>query len=249
MHLIKIGIVHEIVRYPVKSMAGTSVESAELGWHGLAGDRRFAYRRLDDRSGFPWLNGSRLPELLLYHPHSLGEDTSDPLPTHVRTPSGEDLELSSEALRSEIAARFGSDVELMNLKNGIFDDAYVSVISLPTVARICQDAGLHVDTRRFRANIVLETNDPAEFREDAWIGGTLSFGGSTPEAEVAITAGDVRCMMINLDPDNARQDARVLKAAVRLNKTIAGVYGVVVRTGTVRVGQEVSFKYTNQNGA
>ena len=47
-------------------------------------------------------------------------------------------------------------------------------------------------------------------------------------------------MMINLDPDTGRQDGRVLKAVVRLNANNAGVYGMVVQTGTIRVGETVS---------
>jgi hypothetical protein len=47
-------------------------------------------------------------------------------------------------------------------------------------------------------------------------------------------------MMINLDPDTGTQDARVLKTVVRLNNNNAGVYGTVVQTGTIRVGQPVS---------
>jgi uncharacterized protein YcbX len=66
--MIELGHVCELVRYPVKSMAGTVMESAFLGWHGLDGDRRFAFRRLGDDSGFPWLTASRVAELLLYHP-------------------------------------------------------------------------------------------------------------------------------------------------------------------------------------
>ena len=53
--LIEIGHVEAIFRYPVKSMAGERLEVANLGWHGLDGDRRLAFRRMDDRSGFPWL--------------------------------------------------------------------------------------------------------------------------------------------------------------------------------------------------
>src|SRR5258706_15708620 len=92
---IQIGHVRELVRYPVKSMAGVATESAFLGWHGLDGDRRFAFRRLGDDSGFPWLSASRFPELLRYHPFGLDESTGEPLPTHVRTPAGTDAELRS----------------------------------------------------------------------------------------------------------------------------------------------------------
>ena len=44
-----IGVIAALFRYPVKSMAGESLDSADLGWHGLDGDRRLAFRRLEDR--------------------------------------------------------------------------------------------------------------------------------------------------------------------------------------------------------
>ena len=235
----ELGRVCELVRYPVKSMAGTVTESAFLGWHGLDGDRRFAFRRLGDDSGFPWLTASRIPELLLYRPFGLDENTGEPLPTHVRTPAGTQVELRSVELQREVADRFGSGVELMKLKHGIFDEAPVSLISLPTIAGIGTEAGMDLDRRRFRANIVLETADREPFLEDGWVGATLVFGNNEPRPAVSVTLRDVRCMMINLDPDTSTQDARVLKTVVRLNKNNAGVYGTVVQTGTIRVGDPV----------
>jgi uncharacterized protein YcbX len=236
-----IGHVRELVRYPVKSMAGTPGESAFLGWHGLNGDRRFAFRRVGDQSGFPWLSASRLPELLLYHPFGLDESTGEPLPTHVHTPTGAEVELRGARLESEIAERFRGPVELMQLKHGIFDDASVSVINRTTIDTICREAGVESDTRRFRANVLLDTDGEEPFAEDTWVGGRLVFGDSESGAAVSVTARDVRCMMINLDPDTAKQeDGRVLKAVVRLNANNAGVYGTVVQTGTIHVGQAVS---------
>jgi hypothetical protein len=47
--------------------------------------------------------------------------------------------------------------------------------------------------------------------------------------------------MINLDPDTAQQDPRIMKAAVRLNGNNAGVYGGVARTGHLTLGQPVHF--------
>jgi hypothetical protein len=51
---------------------------------------------------------------------------------------------------------------------------------------------------------------------------------------------DERCVMVNLDPDTAESDSRVMKTVVRLNENYAGVYGTVVRTGELRVGQVVT---------
>src|SRR5690349_7488846 len=93
--IVQIGHVHQLVRYPVKSMAGVATNSAVLGWHGLQGDRRFAFRRLNDHSGYPWLSASRLPELLLYQPLGLDENAEEPTPTHVRTPAGARVEIES----------------------------------------------------------------------------------------------------------------------------------------------------------
>src|SRR5262245_31810169 len=132
--IIHLGHVHELPRYHVKSMAGVRTDSTFLGWHGLKGDRRLAFRRLEDNSGFPWLSASRLPELLLYEPFGIDENEEEPLPTHVRTPEGISLALRSDELRSSITEKFGSEVELMKLKHGIFDEASVSVINLATIS-------------------------------------------------------------------------------------------------------------------
>jgi uncharacterized protein YcbX len=234
-----IGRVREIVRYPVKSMAGVGMETAFLGWRGLAGDRRFAFRRAGADGGMPWLTASRLPELLLYQPIEFDGTSGEPLPTHVRTPSGATVELRSESLRAEIAARFGSDVALMMLRNGIFDEAAVSVISEATIAGIGREAGLTLDRRRFRANILLETERSDPFHEDAWVGGTLSFGDGREGPAVSVTMPDERCVMVDLDPETAAREPRIMKTVVRLNGNHAGVYATVVRTGTIRIGDRV----------
>jgi hypothetical protein len=211
-----------------------------LGWHGLDGDRRFAFRRMEDGGGFPWLTAGRLPELLLYQPVGVDDVSGEPLPTHVRTPAGLHLQLRSTELDSEISERFGERVELMNLKHGIFDEATISVINLATIAGIGREAGLELDRRRFRANVVVESESPEPFLEDGWVGGTLVFGDRNPRPAVSVTMPDLRCVMINFDPDTAEKDGRVMKTVVRLNENNAGVYATVVRTGAIRVGDRVN---------
>jgi len=236
---IELGRISAIFRYPVKSMAGQSGDDARLGWHGLDGDRRFAFRRLADASGFPWLTASRLPELLLYQPVGRDASTEEPLPTHVRTPEGVELELRGAALRDDVSRRWGGDVELLRLNHGIFDEASLSVIGLGTIRGIEREVGRPVDRRRFRPNVVVETNDDAPFGEDEWVGGTLVFGAPRSGAAASVTMRDERCMMINLNPDTAKQDPALLKAVVRMNQNTAGVYGTVVRAGEIFVGQAV----------
>ena len=238
----KIGNVKAIYRYPVKSMAGELLDVARLGWHGIEGDRRLAFRRLSDKSGFPWLIASKLPQLLLYKPFGLDNNTAEPLPTHVCTPDGKEYELRSNELREELSGRDGSDVELMNLKHGIFDEACISVISLGTVRCVQRESGRDVDLRRFRPNIVIETDSAEPFEEDRWVGQTLMFGEGNSGAALSVTMRDERCVMVNLDPDTAERDPAVMKTVVRMNENYAGVYGTVVRAGELRVGQVVTLE-------
>ena len=234
---IEIGRVAGLFRYPIKSMPGTSMESVALGWHGLAGDRRFAFHRVTDKVGFPWLNANRLPMLSLYQPI-----LHDDVPTHVLTPDGAVLEIYSEELRQELSTRFGKEVELMQIDRGIFDEASVSLISTSTIHGLAQKLAKEIDHRRFRPNILLETTQSKCFGEDEWVGGTLIFGEAETGAAISVTLRDPRCNTINLDPDTAEQDSSVLKTVAQMNECNAGIYGTVVRTGTLTVGQKVWLK-------
>jgi uncharacterized protein len=237
--LMPLGHIHELTRYPVKSMAGVATKSAFLGWHGLQGDRRFAFRRLNDNTGFPWLSASKLPELVLYQPLGLDENAEEPVPTQVRTPEGMVFALASSELQHSVATKLGSAVELMKLRHGIFDEADISVITLATMSAISREAGQDLDTRRFRANIVLASDLAQPFVENDWVGCRLVFGDNELAPMLTVTMRDLRCMMINIDPDTGKQNPLVMKTAVRLNENFAGAYGTVTRTGQISVGQSV----------
>jgi uncharacterized protein YcbX len=220
-------------------MGGERLEAAQLGWHGLDGDRRLAFRRIEDRSGFPWLTAGKLPDLLLFAPRR-GEDAApEDLPMHVRTPNGEEMPVFGEDLATEVGRRHGAPVQMMHLKHGVFDDASISVIASDTVCEIARLAGVSPDVRRFRPNVLVRLLRPVPFQEDEWVGGVLSFGEGDDAPAIAVTKRDVRCAMLNLDPDSARPAPGVMKAVVRANRNNAGIYGAVTRIGLVAVGQTV----------
>jgi len=237
--LTEIGYVEAIFRYPVKSMGGERLEAANLGWHGLEGDRRLAFRRLDDRGGFPWLSASKLPDLLLFAPQRRPDGAQGDLPTHIRTPDGEEMPIFGEDLATEVGRRYGSPVQMMHLKNGIFDDANISVIASDTVHEIGRLSGRSLDVRRFRPNVVVRLLRSLPFQEDEWVGSVLSFGEGDDAPAITATMRDLRCSMVNLDPDSASPAPEVMKAIVRANQNNAGVYGAVTRVGRVAVGQPI----------
>ena len=235
----EIGHIEAIFRYPVKSMRGERLEVATMGWHGLDGDRRLAFRRMDDRSGFPWLSASKLPDLLLFAPHRLEEGTQGELPTHVRTPDCEVMPVFSPDLATEVGRRYGAPVQMMQLKHGIFDEASISVIASDTVREVGRLAGRSLDVRRFRPNVVVRLLRSVPFQEDEWVGGVLSFGEGDDAPAITVTMRDVRCSMVNLDPDSATPAPEVQKTIVRVNQNNAGVYGAVTRIGQLAVGQTI----------
>lgn len=224
-------------------MRGEPLDAAHLGWHGLGGDRRLAVRRVDNRSEFPWLSASKLPELLLFTPLRRGDGAEGDIPTHVRTPEGEDLPVFGDDLAAEIGRRYGATVQMMQLKHGIFDEAPISVIALDTVCEIARLAGRSPDVRQFRPNIVIRTLRSAPFQEDEWLGGVLSFGESDKAPAITVTLCDQRCAMLNLDPDTATPAPEMLKAAVRANQNNAGIYGAVTRTGRLEAGQTIFLRW------
>ena len=236
---IEIGHVEAIFRYPVKSMRGEQVETAKLGWHGIDGDRRLAFRRIDDRGGFPWLTASKLPDLLLFTPHRREDGAQAEIPTHVRTPDGEDLPVFGEDLATEVGRRYGAPVQMMHLKHGIFDDASISVIASDTVREIGRLAGQSADVRRFRPNVLVRLLRSVPFQEDEWLGGVLTFGEGVDAAAITVTTRDVRCSMVNLDPDSASGAPEMMKAVVGANQNNAGIYGTVTRIGQLAVGQSI----------
>jgi uncharacterized protein YcbX len=155
------------------------------------------------------------------------------------TPDGEDLDVESDALRAELEARHGAPVHLMRISRGAPDAAAVSAIGLGTLRALGERIGLPLDVRRFRQNVYLETTEGEPDVEDGWVGRLLVFGEGEGAASVRILRPDHRCMMVNLDPDTARQTPAVLREIAQSRGNRAGLYCSVETIGPLRVGDPV----------
>ena len=210
-----------------------------MGWHGIDGDRRLAFRRVDDRSGFPWLTASKLPELILFSPQHRKDSAEEDVPMYIRAPDGGEMAVFGDELAAEVGRRYGAPVQMIQLKQGIFDEACISVITSDTVREIGRLAERSLDTRRFRPNVAVRLLRPVPFQEDEWLGSVLSFGEKDDAPAITVTMRDVRCSMVNLDPDSAAAAPEVLKTIVRANQNNAGIYGAVTCVGRLSVGQSI----------
>ena len=226
------GIVSGLWRYPVKSMAGEALASADLSWAGLAGDRRWAFVRPDSQdSGFPWHTIREFPQMSDYVALLSEPARPDRSCVSVRTPDGDMYDVTDPRL----AAQLGTGLRVMRLDRGAFDAMPVSVISHSTVSALSILAQVPSNELRFRPNVVVTLDSGAPFEEDDWVGSAVRIGSVV----VRIDRRDSRCIIVNVDPATGQPGSRMLKVIGATRRACAGVYGTTVAPGLIRVGDPV----------
>lgn len=236
---IEVGLVKELYRFPVKSMRGESIAETHVYWHGVDGDRRHAFVRADNRSGFPWLTGRELPQLLQYEPRYLRPDDVVDSPVEVKLPDGRILAIDDPELNRELAEAYGKPVNLIKIGRGAFDSQTISVMSTATVTALGEAIGTAVTSLRFRQNIIIEPFDEQPFVEERWLDNSLVFGNKPDGLRLRLNRRIQRCVMINIDPETSEKDPAVLQTVAQTRQNCAGVFGSTERPGMIRVGDVV----------
>lgn len=228
----EVGRVAGLWRYPVKSMAPEALACAEVGWHGVAGDRRWAFVRAgQEGNGFPWLTIRERPALWRYQPRLVDQARPDQTAVRVRTPAGVELDVVDPAL----AAELGAGVQVMKLDRGAFDTLPLALISSQTLAGLGALVGRALAVQRFRPNILIDGPDGAAYPEDAWVGATIRIGAT----RLRVDKRDQRCVMVNVDPATGARDPVILRTITRVRQACLGVYGSVATPGAIAVGDPV----------
>ena len=225
------GSVAQLWRYPVKSMAGEHLESVDVSWHGLAGDRRWGFvREGREHGGFPWLTIRDRPDMARYQPRLADPARPDRSPVVVTTAPGIELDVADPALAAELGAR------ALKLDRGAFDALPLSLVTTQSVAALGTLAGRPLTVGRFRPNLLVDAGGDG-FPEEAWVGCTLRVG----EALLRVDRRDRRCDVDDVDPATGERDPDpvVLRAITRHRRAQLGVYGSTVRPGRVAVGDAV----------
>src|SRR3954464_5669460 len=227
-----VGRVAALWRYPVKSMAGEALSEADVAWHGLSGDRRWAFVREGlERSGFPWLTIRERADMWHHEPSFEDPGRPDASKTIVRTPSG----TSFDVVDPELAAELGHGARVIKQNRGVFDAMPLSLITTQTVASGGGWVGPDLEPRGSRPNLLGEARSGEPFEEDGWIGSELRVGG----VRVRLDQRDSRCVIVNTDPASGSRDPAVLKALAKRRESCAGVYGSTVEPGRIAVGDPV----------
>jgi uncharacterized protein YcbX len=260
-----VGRVQAIWRYPVKSLRGERVESAEVTSNGLAGDRAYALRdRVTNRvmSGKRW---ARLFECAARYPDGPDAPPEIALADGRRVPIdraaaalsswlGRDIEVvhavPDEMNQYEIAIQTVEDIEAGVDQSAIeagdfpcppgsfFDAAPLHVLTDATLnaLRTAYPDG-RFDVRRFRPNVFVATDGAVGYPEDGWSGRTLAIGG---QVRASVLMGTIRCVMTTLPQEDLPRDPRILRTVAQQAGGNAGVYATIDLRGTIRVGDAVA---------
>src|SRR5919108_3628612 len=209
--------VAEIWRYPVKSLAGERLDTAELRQDGIPGDRRVLVFDVQTRR----LITSRT------HPNLLGlKATLSPYgEALINGKPWDDLE-SARAIM--LAA--GPSARLISW------DGLERFDVLPLL--VATDGAIEAfgyDHRRLRPNIVIGGVQGLAERE--WPGRRARIG----EAVIGFAKLRGRCVMTTYDPDTLTQDYRVLRHIVREFEGTIALDTAVIQGGHVAVGDPVEF--------
>jgi uncharacterized protein len=229
----RVGRVAGLWRYPVKSMGAETLAEVDVSWHGLAGDRRWAFMRKDvAHNGFPWLTIRERHDMSQYRPSFLEPDRPDKSPVVVRTPSGRDFDIADPPLAAEL---YPNGLQLLKQNQGIFDTFPLSLITTRTIADLGTRLGTTLDVQRFRPNFLVEPADDVQFPEDAWVGCVLRIGG----LRMRVDKRDGRCAVITVDPVTTKRNTEILRTVARDRQGCLGVYASTVEPGHVSLNDSV----------
>ena len=164
-----LGRVREIWVFPVKSMSGTRVESAEVDAGGLVGDRAWA---VVDEDGAT-VTAATAPRLREVVPHLVEGQLRLDVP-------GSGAGLAVDAVGGALSSFIGRPVRLEH-RDGA---GYVDVAPLHLVSTASMSDATHAedcdscDIAAPRANLVLDLG-PEGGSERDWVGRTVSAGAAT----------------------------------------------------------------------
>lgn len=228
-----IGTVAALNRFPVKSMAGEALQVAEIDWQGMEGDRQYAFYFRESGSRFPWLTGRDWSEMVLHAARFADPDAPKTSKVEVTAPDGWTGHIDDAELLERLAVAAGAPIGLIQLAIGAYDSMPVSVVTTAAHGWVETAHGGALDMRRFRANVVIES----DHSQAEWAGKRIAFGDAG--AELLMTEGIARCAMVTIDPDTGVRDPKVLRTVAQQFGNVYGAYAAPARKGLVRIGDTV----------
>lgn len=227
-----IGVVSDILRFPVKSLGGERLERVFVDTLGLRGDRRWS---VVDEAGAT-RSARRHRTLLGFRARYADSDAATGL--EIIPPAGPPADFATPGLADALTAAVAARVTLVRSATSAHDAAPVHLVSARSLTALGTRLGGEVDCRRFRANVVVAPTAGAPFTEPSWVGRELRVGERGPVLRVV--SATERCVVPTIDPDSLERWSDLQRVIAAERENVFGVYAEVVAAGWVSSGDAVS---------
>jgi uncharacterized protein len=241
-------VIEHVWRYPVKSLGGERVPASLASPRGLLGDRLWAVRDADGKLG-SGKNSRRFRRMVgllgltaRYPVHLESAGTEPPI---VIGPDGTEYPVAVGAADQFLRAHVGMADLRVQREDEVshFDEVPLSLIGTATLAWLsAQLPGIEIESRRFRPNLVVRTDEP--FIEESWLGRPARIG-TGPHALAAVFDRVLeRCVMVGMAQPGLAESASVLKRLGRRHDRplCLALGGHIVGDGIVRVGDPLTLE-------
>ncbi|BBY26558.1 MOSC domain-containing protein [Mycolicibacterium sediminis] len=129
---------------------------------------------------------------------------------------------------------------------GTFVDlSAIHLMSVTSLESLSPDGGGY-DVRRFRPNVLVTVDEPADdFPEGAWVGATVEIGA----ARVRVSVPTIRCVVPTRPQPGVDLDRAITRRLAERTNRFLGVYADVTGAGVVRAGDPVKVHHAAPPGA
>lgn len=230
-----VGEIQSLFRYPIKSTAGQSLQTAKVTKSGLEHDRSWAAYTTDGgiASGKRTRRFRTVPGLMQWS-SDIVDDHDVPM---LESPDGHRYRADDVAASRALSIALGQQLQLLpetSIKH--HDETPLHVVTTSSLAALASLTRHEVDGRRFRPNIIIDTGSEPLFMEDDWSGAELLVGG---HVVIRLGPGMPRCLMIDQDQRTISGEPKALKLLGTHHSTEFGLQAYTVQDGTFHVGDEV----------
>lgn len=234
-----IGIVHKIMRYPVKSFAGESLDKARIMSYGIYGDRSHAFI---DKTNNKHLTITQYPKMVTYRAEFLGEGSMEEFPNlKITVNDGLEYIWGESALLQRLEQETNRTLESITYSPTFvpfpaIEEDNILLISTKALLELSTSYGESIDERRFRGNIVYGFQD-SSINEQNLLGKQIKIGS---DVILEINKFCERCMIITVDPETGTRQPKLLKQIVKERNNHFGLYARVIQTGIIHIGDEIA---------
>lgn len=258
-----IGSVKLLLRYPVKSMVGETIETTVITNKGLLGDRAYALIDTTNNKIISAKNPRKWPNLFSYHAKFVNEPTENNITDiQITLPNNNTIYSTQEDISEVLSSAFNSKIKLSSIvPDKVQLEEYFADIKEVKNKDSVVDANMAKGTFFDLGTIHILTTSTIKQLKKLYPEGDFHIDRFRPNIVIDLDSEDIgfienewvgkkimigdevilsikeatpRCVMTTLKQDSLVKDVNILKTAIKNNNGNIGVYADVISGGIIK---------------